>query len=172
MTQLMKCLIGEALSPCQRGQKNPFWLTLQPCRLNHLPSLRRDVMAEMVLLMPLAFPGLTLFSDNLLSCFLCTLPERHLAVFCPWIQCDHCTSGDRVQISPEMRQLPYSSVTLFCPGCQLRAQCFLIRPFKLSYVYYRVPQTHQMSIEDHCWSHVNSLCTVSWMNLSLSDIIQ
>ena len=25
----MKCLIGEALSPCQRGQKNPFWLTLQ-----------------------------------------------------------------------------------------------------------------------------------------------
>ena len=65
---------------------------------------------------------------------------------------------DRVQIIPEMRQFPYSSVTLFCPGCILGAQRFLIRPSKLSYLYYRVPKAHQMSIEDHCWSHLNSLC--------------
>lgn len=69
----------EALSPCQRGQKNPFG---SPCNVQIKPPAQpeEDVMAEMVFLMPLAFPGLRLFSNNLLSCFLCTLPERHLAV--------------------------------------------------------------------------------------------
>lgn len=50
--------------------------------------------------------------------FLCTFPERHPAMFCPWFQCDLPTSEDTVQTSPVMRRLPYSGVS-FLPWVYL-----------------------------------------------------